>query len=284
MWFRLMVVFFLNLAFSVLNTFAQTDSKPDSTTWDTMNVVLQHSNLEDTIKKEIFRKNIIKVNLSAFALYNNSISYERSLSRKISFVAEYRYMPRIRPTSAFLVKKALNRYGNGNTDFEDKLNSVMVGNTAYTGEFRFYGGKKPGARGFYLSLYGRYMNLTTIHNYEYETDKFIYNIPFNGTMKGFAGGAMIGAQWLIAKRVTFDWYILGGHYGKLRVDVPGKMDLSTISSDERKGLKEDVESLFSVLGELSDVEATVSEQGVDLKGSMPFVGLRGLSFSLGIAF
>ena len=277
-----MVVFFLNLAFSVLNTFAQTDPKPDSTTRDTMNVVFQHSSLEGTFKKEIFRKNIIKVNLSAFALYNNSISYERSLSRKTTFVAGYRYMPHTTVTSAYLVQKAIDR--SGDEELEDDLNSILIGNNTFTGEIRFYTGKYPGARGFYLSLYGQYINVTASIPSEYETETRVYPLTYDGTLKGFAGGAMIGAQWLIAKRVTFDWYILGGHYGRLKVDMPAVMDISTMTASEKIGLKEDIEAINHEYRVKTDVEATVTDQGVSVKGTLPYLGIRGLGFNLGIAF
>lgn len=273
---------------AALNSFAQTSSMTRGAALDTVTALpaenpLQVPALQDNAK-EIFRKNIIKVNLSSFALYNNSLSYERSLTRKITFVSGYRYMPQIRTTTAYLVEKAIEKYWQEDEDLVNDLNSLIVGNHTFTGEIRFYTGKKPGARGFYLSLYGRYMNLKAAYPYEYETDRIIYTIPFDGKIKGFAGGLMIGSQWLIAKRVTFDWYIIGGHYGKLNVEIPGMTDLNTMTVDGKIRMKEDIESKFDVLGNQSNVNATVRDQEVKLEGNVPFAGIRGLGFSIGVAF
>src|SRR5882757_8180519 len=55
-------------------------------------------------KKEIYRKNSLKINASSILLNNYSFSYERMLTRKISFVAGYRFMPRIGLGKITLVK------------------------------------------------------------------------------------------------------------------------------------------------------------------------------------
>ncbi|MCC9135931.1 hypothetical protein ACFSKU_15790 [Pontibacter silvestris] len=52
-------------------------------------------------------------------------------------------------------------------------------------------------------------------------------------MKGFGGGLMIGAQWLIAKRVVLYWYIIGAHYGKLKGDGSAVTDLDSHSASEK---------------------------------------------------
>lgn len=272
---------------TTLNTFAQTNSMAPGAPLDTLAAAPVANVLQDpTLQNHtaIFRKNIIKVNLSSFALYNNSLSYERSLSRKITFVAGYRYMPKTTATSAYLVQKAIDRYGEGDEELEQDANSTIIGNNTYTGEVRFYSGKHAGARGFYISLYGRYMNVSASVPSLYETETMFYPLIYQGTLKGFAGGAMIGAQWLIAKRVSLDWYILGGHYGKLNVDMPSIADLSTMTPAEKKALEYDIESINDELNGKSAIEATATDQGVSVRGTAPYVGVRGLGFSLGIAF
>ncbi|WP_245539579.1 DUF3575 domain-containing protein [Pontibacter roseus] len=283
------ITFTFIFAVSVFTSFAQASYTPVDVPADTLQALPSTTpalitTSQDTARKEVFRKNIIKVNLSSFLLYNNSISYERSLTRKISFVVGYRYMPQTTANSSYLVRKAVDKYGEGDEELENDVNSTLIGNSAFTGEVRFYSGQHPGARGFYLSLYGRYMNLSAAFPQKYETESRIYTIPYDGKIKGFAGGAMIGAQWLIAKRVTFDWYILGGHYGKLKVDMPAVTDLTTMTSEEKRGLKEDIEDTNGDLKDKTDLEATVTNNGVSVKGTAPFVGLRGFGFSLGLAF
>lgn len=241
--------------------------------------------LNDTIKKVVFRKNIIKMNLSSLLLYNNSLSYERSLTRKITLVAGYRYMPRIRTTTSYLGRKLFENYEkNDEQQLADDLHSTYLGNNTLTGEIRFYAGKNPGARGFYLSLYGRYMDFNLAFPYEHETESRIYTIPFNGKVTALAGGLMIGSQWLIAKRVTLDWHILGGHFGKLKIDMPGKADLSSMTSDEKRILQEDLEVVNIGIDRNAKVDVNVSDNGAQIRGSLPFFGVRGFGLSLGIAF
>lgn len=291
-------LFTLVFALSVLHSFAQTSPAAGGATSDTPQSLSavsaqQRAQLPDTTREEIFRKNIVKINLTSLALFNNySLSYERSLTRKITFVAGYSFMPETSLSSIYLVEKhtpllerAAESYVGENVDITDYLNLATVSSNSMTGEVRFYSGTKPGARGFYLSLYGRYMNLKAAYPYEYETTEGrTYTLPFDGTLKGFGGGAMLGYQLMIAKRVTLDMYLLGGHYGRMKVDMPAMTDLSTMTPNERSGLQEDVESVNASTSGKVDVAATVTDQGVILKGNAPFIGIRSLGFNLGIAF
>ncbi|MCC9138197.1 DUF3575 domain-containing protein [Pontibacter silvestris] len=279
------LVFFL----SVLHSFAQTSYFPDEVTSDTLQSLpasaeFQETALPDTIQKDVFRKNIVKINLSSLALENYSLSYERSLTRKITFVAGYSFMPKTEVASVFLVEKVTDKFMDEDDETIEYMNLATVASNSLTGEVRFYTGKHPGARGFYLSLYGRYMNAKAAYLYDYEAYDQTYTLPFDGTIKGFGGGLMIGAQWLIAKRVTFDWYILGAHYGKTQVSMPVLADLSLMTSEDKDALKEEIESINDHLNGKASLEATVSDRGVNLKGDAPFAGIRGLGFTLGVAF
>ncbi|WP_219921518.1 DUF3575 domain-containing protein [Rufibacter sp. XAAS-G3-1] len=282
-------LFTLLLVLSGLHGFAQTTPSTESDPAGTLPTFsalekLNSSALEDISKDEVFRKNILKINLSSLALSNYSLSYERSLTRKITFVAGYSFLPKTNATSIPLVDRGLDEFADEDDDIIDQLQSATIANKSYTGEIRFYTGKKPGARGFYLSLYGRYMDLDATYVHDYDTDFNTYTIPIGGNIKGYGGGLMIGSQWLIAKRVTFDWYIMGGHYGKMKVDLTGTADLSTMTPQERRDLEEDIESINDDLPGNSTIDATVTNTGVSVKGNGPFAGIRGLGFNLGIAF
>jgi len=235
-------------------------------------------------KKEVYRKNILKMNLTSLALYNNSLSYERSLSKKTTLLIGYRYMPIVYATTPFLNSKAIDQFQIESIGPVDKLESLAIGNQSYTGEIRFYGGKKAGARGFYLSMYGHYLDMTLDFPYQYETERYIYTIPFKGSLKGFAGGFMIGAQWFIGNRVSFDWHILGGHYGNLNMDFPANANLSTMESSERRGFERVLISDFDLFNGKSNIEANSTDYGVHIQGTIPFIGIRGFGFNLGIAF
>lgn len=235
------------------------------------------------LENKHYPKNNVQVNLSSLALKNYNFSYERSLSRKISFVAGYRFMPLTTIGDVPAIKKLVENYLQ-NDDLKDKLSGISTSNKTYTGEFRFYGGKHPGARGFYLSLYGRYTNMPVNYIYTYETSTENYLIPLKSNLKGYGGGLMIGSKFLIAKRVTFDWYIIGGHYGKISGDDNAAINLSRMSAADKNNLKESIESDLTIIGEKSYVTATVDNAGVKTQTDGSFIGLRGLGFNLGIAF
>lgn len=291
-------LFTLVLTLFVLQSFAQTNFTNGGAASGALQpssavIAKQSSQLPDTTRKASFRKNVVKVNLTSLVLFNNySLSYERSLTRKITLVAGYSAMPETKLASMFLVERhtpfvesTAERFVGEEVDITNYLNLATLGSNSLTGEVRFYGGTKPGARGFYLSLYGRYMNLKAAYPYEYETaDSRVYTLPFNGTLRGFGGGAMLGYQLMIAKRVTVDMYILGGHYGKLKADIPAMTDLSTMTENEKRELREDIQSVNESTNGKIDAEATVTDQGVNLKGSLPIAGIRSFGFNLGLAF
>jgi len=237
------------------------------------------------LENKHYPKNNVQMNLSSLALKNYNFSYERSLSRKITFVAGYRFMPLSTVSDISLVKTVADKYLSDGDNLKNDLSNVSISNKTYTGEFRFYGGKHPGARGFYLSLYGRYTDMQVNYNYNFvAANNQKYLIPLKNNLKGFGGGLMLGSKWLIAKRVTFDWYVIGGHYGKLTGDGAGAMNLSTLSAPDKNNLKGNLESDFTLIGDKSYLTATVDNAGVKTKVDGPFIGLRGLGFSLGIAF
>ncbi|HVW62442.1 MAG TPA: hypothetical protein VHC48_20465 [Puia sp.] len=230
-----------------------------------------------------YSKNRLKINAASLFLNNYSFSYERSLTRKISFVAGYRFMPRTVLGNISVVKKVIDQVAEDGDGIKNDINRISMSNNAFTGEFRFYMGHKPGARGFYLSLYGRYAHFDLDYAYQYEAGAKTYDIPIKAATKIWGAGMMIGAQWLIARRVTLDWYIMGGHAGSIRGDASGMADLSGMSAEDKAGVKDDIESFFNV-GDKKYITATVNDQGVQAKIDGPMFGLRAAGINIGIAF
>jgi len=232
---------------------------------------------------EPYSKNRLKINVSSLFLNNYSFSYERSLTRKISFVAGYRLMPKTQLGNITLIKRIIDQVAKDGDGIKNDINKIGISNNCFTGELRFYTGHKPGPRGFYLSLYGRYSQFNIDYAYEYETGSKTFAIPIKASSRMWGAGLMIGAQWLIARRITLDWYILGGHYGSIKGDASGTADLSSMSSADKEGVKEDLEGLISI-GDKKFVTATVTNQGVQARIDGPMVGLRGAGINIGIAF
>ncbi|GAB3530002.1 hypothetical protein GCM10027443_10030 [Pontibacter brevis] len=187
------------------------------------------------------RKNSVKVNLSSLVLNTYSLSYERSLARKVSVVAGYSIMPRTTLSDMAAARYIADKYIANDVVTADLAN-IEVSNQAFTGEARLYGGKHSGARGFYVSAYGRYMRMQVdyLDTYQSVANKK-YQIPYQNTLHGYGGGLMFGAQWLIGKKVNLDWYILGAHYGKLTGDIVAVTNFNGMTQAEKTGLEEDIE-------------------------------------------
>ena len=81
-------------------------------------------------QKLIGGNNIIKGNLTSFALKNYQLTYERSLNRFMSLSASYRYMPKGGLPLQSTVKKYID-----NSDINYDL--FQMGNNALTFEGRF---------------------------------------------------------------------------------------------------------------------------------------------------
>ena len=277
------------LSFALLQGIAQAAPQSKSTTADTLHAqpvptTHQRPASSGTAQHEPYKKNTVKINLSSLVFNNYSFSYERSFNRKFSLVAGFSAMPQKKVTSFPGVDKALDNWLGEDNAFMKDIDAILVGTNALTGELRYYTGKHPGTRGFYVSLYGRYTNANIDYLHEYETNDGVYHIPFDGKLQGIGGGLMIGAQWLIAKRFTLDWYILGAHYGNTSIDLPARANLSSMTPHEKAGLKRDIEALNEDLDGKTSLRATVTDQDVDVKGDGPFAGFRGFGINVGYTF
>jgi hypothetical protein len=261
-----------------LGTMAQTTSQPDT-------LVMENQDVLTTEKKPLpqktYQRNIVKMNLSSLLLKNYNFSYERLISRKTSVLASFRTMPQTNLGSLKLSEKITTITEDG--QLQEDLSLITASNNAYTAEIRFYGGRKPGAKGFYFGLYGRKADFNLDYAYTYETATNSYNIPLQTKASGLGGGFLMGAQFAIAKRVMVDMYILGAHYGKLKGNVAATTNLSGLSEDERTQLQQELNDLL-VIGNTSFLNTTVSSNGVVGKIEGPFAGVRGLGVSIGFSF
>lgn len=181
-----------------------------------------------------------------------------------------------------------------------------VSGISFSGEYRFYTGKKESPRGFYVAPYLKYnrysLKTSTTVNYSLANQEFIdldpiykdaatgllgsYNIDVTGSIKGtfrqFGVGAQLGYQWLIKDRVSIDFYFFGIGVESDAIVVEIKSE--TIPVDYTKWaeeIKPEVEDFVSTIG--VDADVTVKSDAVQVK--VPFVlpSLRG-GLSIGFAF
>ncbi len=227
-----------------------------------------------------YLKNIVKTNLSSILLNNYSLTYERLLTRKISASLGYRYMPQTFVTKTALLKPVADAL---ESDTKDQLDKLQMSCNAITAEVRFYTGRKPGARGFYAGLYGRYASFSYDFPYDFDMPAGKRLVPLKGKSNGIGGGIILGVQSLLFKRVILDIFIVGGHYGNLNGNVDGLTNLSDLTPQQKVDLKNDIESLISI-GSKKNITADVQNDGVRAKIDMPFAGIRGAGITVGVAF
>lgn len=234
-----------------------------------------------------FFRNNVKINATSLGLKNYHFTYERLLSRKISAAVGFRTMPMSVLDNLKFIKTGLEMAGQDKEDgIVADLNKISAANKALTVEFRFYGGHKPGAKGFYTGLFGRYSNFKVSYDYSYESSSgSTYHIPITANARAISGGLQLGAQFTIAKRLIVDMQLLGLHYGKINGRATGATDLSTLSAEEKTDLEQKIEDLSPSIGnkKLFTIDATAGNNGLTANMNGPFAGVRA-GIHVGFAF
>jgi hypothetical protein len=230
-------------------------------------------------QKLIGGNNIIKGNLTSFALKNYHLSYERSLNHFMSVSANYRYMPKGSLPLQSIAKKYID---NPAINFD----LFQMGNNALTFESRFYLGLQK-MSGFYIAPYARFTNfdLSVPVEYTYTPDaSFIAPIPMtanlNGMIKSTSYGAYIGLQKQLLTKLVLDIWLIGGHYGSstgvLNFVAPEKLPSQAVTALQQI-LDDTKVNPFELKSKVDQNGATA-----DMKG--PWAGFRGLGISLGLRF
>jgi hypothetical protein len=232
---------------------------------------------QQLIEIPIEKKNIVKLNLSSLVFLNASLQYERVIKDNMSVAMGISLMPK---TPLPFAETLQDQYGD-NEDAKRAIETTKLGNFSLTPEFRWYVGKKGAPNGFYLAPFVRYSRFTFEQLYEFNTNTRVYNPLIKGTMKNIGGGLMIGAQWTLSKHISLDWWIVGAMYGSTKGDFTGFDDMTTMTQEERIKLKRDIED---VPIPLSDINATIYDDRVDVTLTGPYVGLRAFGLALGYKF
>ena len=240
--------------------------------------------LQVNAQKLIGGNNIIKGNLTSFALKNYHLSYERSLNRFMSISASYRYMPKGGLPLQATVKKYIS---NSAINYD----LFQMGNNALTFESRFYLGLQK-MSGFYIAPYARFANfdlavpVTYTYNPDATVGAIIGNTPITkiaditGTIKSTSYGAYIGLQKQLLTKLVIDIWLIGGHYGNsngiLKFVAPEKLPSQAVTALQ-KTLDDTKFRPFELKSKVTQNGATA-----DMKG--PWAGFRGLGISLGLRF
>ena len=214
-------------------------------------------------KEPAAAKNMVKLNLTALALKNFSLQYERAVAKKVTVAGTFRYMP----TGSIPFKSSFITIAD-DPDTERQLNNLKVGNIAFMPEVRFYFSKKGAYRGFYLGLFGNLARYNADVPFEYDDAGLTKTIPMSGNITTITGGLMIGSQFRLGGPVYLDWWILGPNYGTSSGNLSGK---KSMSPSEQQSLRDE---LADVDIPMTKFTYTVDANGasMDIKG--PWAGIR----------
>lgn len=226
----------------------------------------------------ISKNNIVKINLTSAALFQNaSLQFERVLTPKSSFALGVSLMPK---TDLPFAEDLKEQYGD-NPDVKRAIETTKLSNFTITPEYRFYmSGKAPA--GFYVAPFARYQRMSFEQVYQFTASSGkVHNPLIGGNINNIGAGLLFGAQWLIGKNFTFDWWIAGPVVGKSNGLLQGTDDMSDLSAADRADLKGDIESTKLPL---MNIEATVGQNNIDVKLDGGYAGLRAFGFNFGIRF
>ncbi|HSU27433.1 MAG TPA: hypothetical protein VLJ68_03570 [Chitinophagaceae bacterium] len=231
----------------------------------------------DPSPKALHATNLIKINLTAIALKNYSVQYEKVLTKRISVGASFRTMP---STSIPLKSLILDAVGD-DPDTKDVIEKFRMSNMAFTPEARLYLGKKGWGKGFYIAAFYRYASFET-NNLEFTYEDALMNqgtITLSGKLKSNTGGILFGSQFTLGKHICLDWWIFGPHYGAGNGVFTG-ISSQPLDADEQDDIRQQLEDIDIPLTRKT---VTVNANGATMELHGPWAGIRA-GICLGIRF
>ena len=233
-------------------------------------------------QKLIGGDNIIKTNISADALNNLNISYERNILPFVSIMASYRTMPMSSLPLKGLVKNFIK---SDAVDFDQ----FKIGNNAITLESRFYLGIQK-MSGFYLAPYYRSATFDIDVPIAYTYNSGIQNIPaitqsanFKGSLRSQSLGVYVGMQFQLLTKLVIDFWMIGGHYGSTNgaLDFIPPTAATPIPLLAQQALQK---SLDDIKASPFTIKSTVNANGAKADLTGPWAGFRGAGLTLGLRF
>lgn len=223
----------------------------------------QPASLKRTEEQTASAKNVVKINLFAFAFKTISLQYERAVARKVTVAGTLRLMPK----GSIPFKNTFINLAD-DPDTERQINKLKVGNFAFMPEVRYYFSKKGAFRGFYTGLYANIASYTATVPIEFDNNGQTETIPMSGKLTGVTGGLMLGAQFKLGNKISLDWWILGPGYGSSNGSLSGQKTMDAIEQQE---LRDELAKLDIPLTKFTyNVNGTGAT--MDFKG--PWAGIR----------
>jgi hypothetical protein len=89
---------------------------------------------------------------------------------------------------------------------------------------------------------------------------------------------MLGSQFSLAKKIVFDWWILGASIGKANGNLIANVNLTPQEQIELKRQLDNIDIPFT------DTENEVRSNGATIRTTGSMAGVRGLGFNIGFRF
>lgn len=239
-----------------------------------------------TAQSLIGGNHILKTNLSADAIQNYNLTFEKSLNHFMSLSVSYATMPKRDLPLQAIAKQFID---NPNINFDQ----FKVANNNITVESRFYLGLQK-MSGFYIAPYARFgnMELDVPVKYQYVLTPTLVNgitapsttistsALLNGTIRSQSVGAYFGMQYQLLTKLVLDIWVIGGHYGssngKLQFDAPEGTPTIALNA-----LKSSIDQTNANPFHLNTI---VSGNSVITNTDGPWAGIRGAGLTLGLRF
>ena len=246
---------------------------------------IRNNSLSDTIllhdrkesdKKE-YANNFLKINVASLIFKTYSLEYERVLNKKVSVLLTFKTMP-----ESSLPFKNLLKEQFGEDDFtRNAIENFRLSSFSLSPQVRFYLSKKGYGRGFYIAPFYNYskFSIKKLPSQFKIDSSVLINIDNSGKFSSNTGGILLGAQWMLSKRLSLDWSIAGPHYGSGKGNLIGISERD-LTIQEQQELKETWEN-SSISGSIKSVSVSAKQSVIELDG--PWGGLK-VGLSLGLRF
>ncbi|MGZ5248349.1 MAG: DUF3575 domain-containing protein [Flavitalea sp.] len=202
---------------------------------------------------------------------------------KISIIGEYNFKPR----KSVTLQVGIPNSRTYTVDYDGKESDIKIEGTSVLAGFRYYLSKRQ-VSGFYIEPYGKYVSQegSGILNGDLVNEPADFDSRF--TYKAFGVGAQLGVQFLIAKRVALDFYILGpeaniSEVGFKARDISSTLPWTQQAADEARADIEETIRDIPIIGKKTEitVDRATKTVSVDYDGFLP--SLRA-GVSIGIRF
>ena len=237
------------------------------------------------------KRKVLKVNLSAAALGAATLQYETVLGKRFSLALGAGYRPKKGIPYFQYVDKYIT-YGDEKVEYISfdnvRKEAATIGILHVTPEVRFYFGKKQAPIGTYLSVFAKYNSyrgdLPVFIDTDYRGVSVRLELPVDTHLKTTTAGLMLGHQFRLGNRFTFDCYIIGAHFGRVSVHGESNQNLEGFDDDFRNRLRERILTTFKINEEYLGLVVDTQGARIDNVRQLNYLNFRGFGFNLGYRF